>query len=240
MSQDGALTLVSLLACLGCASPIAELSPSKSFDHTDRRTVVVFRVEPPSWVVLEKGHYVDDAWKTNARSDRTQFWRDDGFIVADVARSREDEAYAVTQIRPGRCPEIADAVASPHPVTVWSAVDYDSFFRRQEGGVLPVLESAAIASVAKGVTECPPYQATDAIRLPTFEAVPGQAVYLGTVKVDFPHMAVWQKEPWRSVRVTLLPASEDIEQAARLVADTFPRVLAMVVPGGFRMLRRRD
>jgi hypothetical protein len=184
-------------------------------------------------VVLEKGHYDEDAWETNARSDRTQFWRDDGFIVASVALSGDEEAYAITRVRPGQCPGVAEAAASSHPVTVWRAVDLDAI----EGPPFGALRNYGV-NVAKSLADCPPYEATHGILLPTFEAVPGQATYLGAVRVDVLHTTSWQKVP-RSVRITLLPASDDIEQAARFLAKTFPRVRTKLTPGHFRMQPRR-
>jgi hypothetical protein len=225
------LTIALWLLASGCAGHMAELSPKTSFDEDDRRAIIVFRVIPRAWVVLEKGRYDVDGWRSKGLSSRTQFWPENGFVVAKVSRTGDDEAYAITEVRPERSTNLTDEAVFIHAAALWSPAGH--------GAGVPGLLPAMVADVAKRVTECPAYIPKGEARLPTFEAVAGQVTYLGAIRVDAAKDSK-SKDPPKKIGITPIASASDAEAVARFVAKQYPKVRAKLTTGVLRMMRRNE
>jgi hypothetical protein len=113
-----AIAILSLAS--GCAGHIRELSPDKPFDADDKDAIIVLKVTPRAWVVLVWGNFDRYGWRPKGVLNRRQLWSGGGFVVAKVTPTRQNEGYAIVEIRPERYSSRAEEAAFTYATALWS------------------------------------------------------------------------------------------------------------------------
>ena len=230
-TQGRLLALALWLLASGCAGHITQLSPKTSFTEDDRKAIIVFQVRPRAWVVVERGRYDENGWRSKGLSSRTQFWPESGFVVARVSPTGENEAYAITEVRPEQYAGRAGEPAFTYSTALWSPVGYS----RGGAGLLPAMAAGA----AENLTECPAYTPRGEAHLPTFGAVAGRVTILGTIWIDASRDPE-SDDPPEKIGITPITSPGDAEAVARFVSKHYPKVQAKVTTGVLRMMRRNE
>jgi hypothetical protein len=214
-----AIAILSLAS--GCAGHILELSPDKPFDADDKDAIVVLRVTPKAWVVLVRGKYDRYGWWPKGFTNIRQFWSGDGFVVAKVTPTKENEGYAVVEIRPERYSSRAKEAAFTYATALWSP-------RFQADN--PML------------MECPVYAPLGEAHLPVFKAVAGQITYVGAIRIDASKDPE-SDDPPKKIGITPVTSPDDEEtlideeNIARFITKQYPKVRARVTTRVLKMMR---
>lgn len=216
-----AIAVLSLAS--GCAGHIRELSPDKPFDADDKDAIVVLRVTPNAWVVLVRGRFDRYGWRAKGVLNRRQLWSEDGFVVARVTPTEEDEGYAIVEIRPERYSNRAQEPAFTYATALWSQLS---------SGIFRPIEASALAQALEGPTYFPKGEA----RLPVFSAVAGQVTYVGAIRIDASKDPE-SDDPPEKIGVTPIQLPNDAEAVARFMAKHYPNVRARVTTRVRQMMR---
>jgi hypothetical protein len=191
-----AIAILSLAS--GCAGHIRELSPDKTFDADDKDAIIVMQVKPRAWVVLVRGKIDRYGWRPKGFQNRMQLWSGDGFVVAKVTPTKQNEGYAIVEIRPERYANRADEPAFTHATALWSP-------KKNHWGT-PVLIQAADQMLA----ECPVYAPLGEAHLPVFKGVAGQVTYVGAIRIDASKDPE-SDDPPEKIGITPVTSSDDEE-----------------------------
>lgn len=227
----GSLRLLFLLAVVlssvGCGHHFLGLSAGTAFGEHDDDAIVVLRVSPKTTVVLVKGIVEGDGWRTKRADDATQFWTEDGFVVAHVTPTADDEAYGLIMVRPETYGKLGEEPPSTYATAHWP----------QGAGKF---RWGRYKTWEDGNTFAPqPYFANTNVRLPAFKAIAGRVTYVGTVRIDA-SVAKGSTEPPDKIALTPVSAPLDAEEVAVYLAKRYPKVRGRVKTELFRMLRRNE
>jgi hypothetical protein len=214
---------VALLAA-GCGRNFLDLSSSTWFDQRNRSAIVVFRVSPKTYVLLSKGIVERDGWRAKLLKEAAEFWAEDGFVVARVKPTKEDEAYGIVRLRPEIYKDLADEPAPTYATARWS-----------QGGAWGNKQVMAsfFAVGSQG------YFPDTHVRLPAFTATAGQVTYVGAVRVDA-SVRRGSTEPPKKISVTPVTSPTDVSLVGQYLKKHYPNVVGEVVSEPFRMLRRNE
>jgi hypothetical protein len=212
---------------------IRELSSDKPFDADDKDAIVVLRVTPKAWVVLVRGKFDRYGWRPKGFLNRREVWSADGFVVAKVTPTKQNEGYAIVEIRPERYSSRAEEAAFTYATALWSP-------KKNYWGT-PVLVQVA----NQIVFECPVYTPLGEAHLPVFKAVAGQVTYVGAIRIDASKDPE-SDDPPEQIGVTpvISPEDEEIledeETVARFITKHYPNVRARVTTRVLKMMRMNE
>lgn len=226
--------LVLLVACLGSGcSHFLDLSARTSFDERDDSAIIVVRVSPKTTVVLAKGIVEGDGWRTKRLPDATQFWAEDGFVVARVTPTADDEAYGIVMIRPESYTDSGDDPPATYQTVRWP----------KGAGVMkfgPLAPGPVSQLILNGDTLAPqPYFPNTNLPLPTFKASAGKLAYVGAIRVDA-SVAHGSQEPPDKIALTPVSSPLDREEVIRYLTTHYPKVHGPVRTEPLQMLRRAE
>ncbi len=229
MVVRGARWLILLVACLGAGcGHFLDLSARTSFDEGDDSAIIVVRVSPKTTVVLAKGIVENGGWRTKRLADATQFWTEDGFIVARVTPTADDEAYGIVMLRPESYIDLQDEPPATYQTVRWPK------------GAGAMRAGPASRPLLNGNTFAPqPYFPNTNLPLPTFKASAGKVAYVGTIRVDAA-VAHGSQEPPDKIALTPVSSPVDREEVTRYLARRYPQVRGPVRTEPFQMLRRAE
>lgn len=221
--------LILVAACLagGCGH-FLDLSPRTSFDDSDGSAIIVVRVSPKTTVTLAKGIVENGGWRTKRLADATPFWTEDGFIVARVTPTADDEAYGIVMLRPETYSNSDDEPPATYQTMRWP----------KGAGAWPLPPSQQ--RVLDGNTFAPqPYFPNTNLSLPTFKAIAGKVAYVGAFRIDASAVH-GSKEPPDEIAVTPVSSPLDREEVSRYLAKHYPKLRGTVKTEPFELLRRAE
>jgi hypothetical protein len=221
------VTVVGVLALLagGCAGQISEMPTWVGFDEDGNveagndAGIIVLKVAPPAQVLLAAGRIEPNGWRSKGAKNRVWLSARDGFVVARVAPARDEDAYAVIQVRPGQLAGGKDGTAPTYETGFWSA--------------LP----ASAAAEAGG--DGPAYGPAGEARVPLFKAIAGRVAFVGAIRIEASQEPDSTEAP-RQVGVTPVASPDDLEAVRRFLAQRYPKVTARVVSRPLQMMRRSE
>jgi hypothetical protein len=216
---------VLLLAC-GCGNHLRELSADKPFSETNDDGIIVLRVTPGAWVELARGRVRRDGWYERGVSNRRQFWPEDGYVVAKVTPTDENEGFGIVKIQPEKFTNIADEAPFTYATAMWPQVTLSPFMP-----VVPGLIAQALAG--------PAYHPKANVRLPVFKAVAGKVTYVGAIRVDA-SKDLQSSDPPEKIAITPITSPADTVAVARFMAKHYPNVHAPIRTDAFQMMRRDE
>jgi len=222
--------LLAVLSGVGCGHHFLGLSAGTVFDERDDDAIVVLRVSPKTTVVLAKGIVEGAGWRTKRADDATQFWTEDGFVVARVTPTAADEAYGIIVLRPEMYGDLGEEPSPTYATTHWP----------QGSGMLRWGLDKVLYAPTNGNTFAPqPYHAATNVRLPAFKAIAGKVTFVGAIRVDA-SVAKGSTEPPDKIALTPVSAPLDAEEVAAYLAKHYPKVRGRVKTEPFQMLRRNE
>jgi len=211
--------LLPLLAA-GCAGQVGEMPTWVGFDdYQDDSAVLVLEVTPPSSVLLAVGSIEQGGWR--AKGPKSQMWLAprDGYIVARVSPTQDEQAYAVIQVRPAKSPGGQDGATPTYESGFWSAVPTDP------------------ASGQGGSSRA--YGPTGEARIPVLKATAARVNFAGTIRVDAT-LESGSDAPPQKVGITPVTSPNDMEAVSRFMTLQYPKVIARIVPRPLEMMRRSE
>jgi len=216
-----------MAACLllagGCGGFVEAMPTWVELDEASDDALVLLAVTPPASVVLAVGRMEGAGWRPRGPSSRVTLSGKDGFVLAKVAPSQGDRAYAVVEARPESCATLGETGALSYATAFWSPAS-------------PASDAVAAASPSAGASRaCPAYAPGEQARLPVFPATAGRVTFVGTLALGATRDAETDGAP-RKLAVAPAPAG-DLEAARRFMAERYPRILARIVPGSLEMVR---
>ena len=205
----------SLTTCLlfasGCGGFVAEMPTWVGFDEDSDEAILLLAVTPPASVGLAVGRIERDGWRGKGPKSRTELSAKNGFVVAKVAPTQDDHAYALVEARPENCKILGAEASSTYATAFWSA---------------------ATAEPARG---CPTYAPSGEAHLPVFRATAGRVTFVGGIRLGATKDPELDAPP---AKIAVIPVSpDDMEAARRFMAQHYPKVTARVVPRPLEMLR---
>jgi hypothetical protein len=219
-----------LLLASGCAGHVRVLQCDKPFDSDDKDAIVVLRVTPGAWVMLARGKFDRNGWR--AKWGHRKLWSENGFVVARVTPTEDDEAYGIVQIRPERFTSRAEEPAFTYATALWSPVTNNGTIV-MFGLAGYLAEEGAKSAFEKGktVTASPAYTPKGEAHLPVFEAIAGEVTYVGAIRIDA------SKDPESDDPPEKIGVPNDAEAVARFMAKRYPNVHARLTTRTLQMMR---
>jgi hypothetical protein len=203
------------------------LSTDKAFGETSDDGIIVLRVTPRAWVVLARGRVYPDGWRERGVSGRRRFWPEDGYVVAKVTPTDENEGFGIVQIRPEKFTSIADEAPHTYATAMWPP-----------GSLTPEQPWFSEAGAAQAVPS-PTYIPKANVRLPVFKAVAGQVTYVGAIRIDASKNPE-SDDPPKKIAVTPITSPDEAAAVARFMAKHHPNVHAPIRTAAFQMMRRDE
>ena len=214
------LTLVVLLSLPagGCAGQISEMPTWVAFDEdtvegANDVAVVVLKVVPPAEVLLAAGRIEPSGWRSSGPKNRAWLPARDGFVVARVSPTQDEDAYAIIEVRPGQVVAATEGTAATYDTGFWSAV---------AGNAAP-----------------PSYGPTGEARVSVLKAVAGRVSFVGTLRIAALQEPRAGEAP-QKVGITPVVAPEDSDAVKRFMAEHYPKVRARMVSRPLEMMRRNE
>jgi hypothetical protein len=208
-----------------------DVTRNTAFEDGDEDAIIVLRVVPRAWVTIAPGNYGRHGWISMSMG--SQYWAEDGFVVAKVTPTdeMEDQAYAVTQVRPEHYTNMADEQPFTRETAMWTPVRYQGAMP----GAVPALTAKAMASVG----ECPAFSPKSGRDMPVFRAPAGRVTYVGTIRIDA-SKNMESGEVSERIGITPITSPGDEALVAKLMAKRYPGVRARIVRRPLRMMRRNE
>ena len=213
-----------LLLASGCGGYVSELPAWIGFGEDNEDAVVLLAVTPPTSVVLAAGRIERNGWRSKGPASRVRLPASDGFVIAKVAPTQDDQAYAIVQACLEHSARGGDERQTTYATAFWSAIAPGSR-----------ASSAADAAVQQAVGECSIYAPSGEAQLPVMTAVAGRVTYVGAIGIA----ATWDAESHEApAKVGVTPAApDDIEAAQQFMAKHYPKVTARIVVRALGMMR---
>jgi hypothetical protein len=201
----------------GCGGQVAEMPTWVGFDEYNDDAVLVLKVEPSASVLLAVGNVDQNGWRAKGPMSRIWLVPRDGYVVARVAATQEDWAYAVIQVRPGKLPGARDGAAPAYEAGFWSVTPADAAPEKGEGG--------------------PAYGPAGQARIPVLKATAARVSFAGTLRIEAAREPGSDGPP-QKVGVTPATSPDDMEAVTRFMAQHYPKIIARIVPRPLEMMRR--
>jgi hypothetical protein len=224
------VALVLPLLAGGCAGRIEEMATWVGFDEYADEALVVLGISTPASVLLAPGRIHRNGWGGRGPTAGRWLSARDGFVVAKVAPTQDDAAYAIIQVRPDRFAAGKDATAPTYETGFWPLVP---------GNVVspPTTGDAQGAAAPAGAGERPAYGPAGEARVPVLAATAGRVAFAGTIRID-PVRASDTDETPQKVGITPVVSPDDLAAVGRFMAEHYPKVTARIVPRPLQMMRR--
>jgi hypothetical protein len=217
-------SVVCLLLASECGGHIADLPAWIGFEEDNEDAVIVLAVTPPASVVLAAGRIEHDGWRSKGPSGRAHLLATDGFLVAKVSPTQDEQAYAIVEVCPNHSASHSDERPSTYTTAFWSVMPSGS-----------PATSATDSSVEQTVRERPAYAPSGEAHLPVLKATAGRVTYVGAITIAATKDAESDGPP---AKVGITPAApDDIEAARRFMAKHYPKVTARIVARPLEMIR---
>jgi hypothetical protein len=247
-----------LLAC-SCASELVASQPDAqlAFDGNSKNGLVVLGVTPRTGVVITGGECDQYGWARSYFPTRQHFWSAEGYIVATVTPTQAKEAYAVVAVRPERFTSLADEKPFTYATVLWPRFLFDrggdlvgaaSMLALGPASLLGaglILATAASSANGdlivwgdedKGEFAYSPPGGDD---LPTFTAAPGEAAYVGALRVEA-SIRDGSRRPPKNIAVTPIRSPDDLASAAQFMAAHYPNVRVPLTYRPIQMVTRAE
>jgi hypothetical protein len=213
-----------LLLASGCAGQVAELPTWIGFDEESDESVVLLAVMPGARVVLAAGKIERDGWRSQGTPRRAELSAKDGFVVAKVSPTQDEQAYAVVEVRPDACTGSSQEASSSYATAFWSMA------------AAPPVPSGTSSSEQPTTARCPAYAPAGEARLPVFRATAARVTYVGGLRLGVSRDPESAEPP---AKISVTPTSPDDQEAARrFMAQRYPKVTARVIPRPLEMMRK--